>query len=327
MKNYLFFAIIICLLFTSCVLIKPEAVSDGLSRKDYQPFKEGTKAVMLPEVATLKLENNLPIIDGATALYPLYAAFVQAVYPQGEYSIWDTSFLDDDGKYVWITPIVRCTTTGGAYMSLISGEVDIIFCAGPSDQQIEMAKYKGVEFNLTPIGKEAFVFFVNNRNPVSNLTTEQIKGIYSGKITKWREVGGKNKNIKAYQRSKNSGSQTMLESIIGDDVIMEPITEIALGMMDIINVTANYRNYNNAIGYSFLFYTTQMVRNNKIKLLSINGVLPSPGSIQAETYPYTDYFYAITTNTKNENVGKFIEWILSDQGQFLVKETGYVPLR
>jgi len=117
-----------------------------------------------------------------------------------------------------------------------------------------MARENGVTVNLTPIGKEAFVFFVNKHNPVSNLTIQQIKGIYSGRITNWKKLGGRNRNIRAYQRAKNSGSQTILESLLYDELIVEPIKESELTfMLDIINRTAAYRNYNNALGYSFFF--------------------------------------------------------------------------
>ncbi|MDR1840277.1 MAG: substrate-binding domain-containing protein [Treponema sp.] len=316
MKNYIFFIVIIFILCTSCIFKKPEPVSDRIYKEDYRPFKEGTKAVILPETPTLKLRNNLPRLDGATALYPLYAAFVQAVYPKRYYS----PYGDDQ--------LVNASTTPYAYENLINGEADIIFCAKPSNEQIEMAEEKGIEFHMTPIGRDAFVFFVNKKNKVSNLTTEQIRNIYSGQITNWSELGGRKNEIRIFQRPKNSGSQTILESIMGGVDIIEPITENVLdGMLDIVNQTAVYRNYRNALGYSFLFYTTQMVMNDKIKLLAIDNVFPSTETIQNGTYPYTDVFYAITTNTKNYNVEDFINWMLSEQGQYLVEKTGYVPIK
>jgi phosphate transport system substrate-binding protein len=311
-------------LFNSCIFFNSPDVPDSIYRYDYQPFAEKNKLVILEEEAKLKLTDNLPIIDGATALYPLYAAFVQAVYPQGEYnpnSTWDSV------NSVKILPVVGCSRTSEAFDNLINGKVDVIFCAAPSENQIEKARENDVTLKLIPIGKEAFVFFVNKRNPVSNLTTKQIKDIYTGRTTNWKELGGKNKSIRVYQREENSGSQTMLESIMGDETIIKPLTKDVLGfMLDIVTRVSQYKNYNNAIGYSFLFYTTKMVRNKKIKLLSINGITPSTETIQNGTYPYSEYFYAITTNTKNENVNILIEWILSEQGQSLVKKTGYVPI-
>jgi phosphate transport system substrate-binding protein len=315
MKKYGFLIVIIFILCSSCNIFKPEPVSDRIITFEYEPFKESTKAVILPETSTLRLRNNLPRLDGATALYPVYSAFVQAVYPKGNY-------LPDS------ISIVRSTSTPRAYERLINGEVDIIFCAKPSNEQIETAKGKGLDFHMTPIGRDAFVFFVNRKNKVSNLTTEQIRNVYSGQITNWSELGGRKNEIRIFQRPKNSGSQTILESIMGDVGIIAPKTENVLGgMLEIINQTAVYRNYRDALGYSFLFYTTQMVMNDKIKLLAIDNVFPSTETIQNGTYPYTDVFYAITTNTKNYNVEDFINWILSEQGQYLVEKTGYVPIK
>jgi phosphate transport system substrate-binding protein len=324
--KYLNYCIVLIFLtlFNSCTFFDGSHVPDSINRYNYQPFSEKNKLVVLEEDSKLKLNNNLPIIDGATALYPLYAAFVQAIYPKGEYypnPTWDFE------NYVDIPPIVGCSRTAEAYYNLINGKVDMIFCLAPSEDQIEKAKENNVTLKLIPIGKEAFVFFVNKYNPISNLTIKQIKDIYSGRITNWNELGGKNKEIKAFQREKNSGSQTMLESIMGDEIIMEPLKENVIGLMlDIITQVSEYRNYNNAIGYSFLYYTTKMVKDKKIKLLSINGIIPSTETIKNESYPYSEYFYAITTNTKNENVNKFIEWILSEQGQYIVNKTGYVPI-
>ncbi|WP_279401693.1 substrate-binding domain-containing protein [Piscibacillus salipiscarius] len=65
--------------------------------------------------------------------------------------------------------------------------------------------------NMTPIGREAFVFFVHADNPVDSLKVEEIQGIYSGNITNWKEVGGEDVEIRAFQRPEGSGSQTMLK--------------------------------------------------------------------------------------------------------------------
>ena len=293
----------------------------GVDLALYQPFAENTKAVKLEEAPTLKLKENLPRLDGATALYPLYAAFAQAVYPAGEYDIYATK--DDSSSLGQVV----CTATEDAYIRLINGETDIIFVARPSQQQLEEAKSKGLELKLTPIGKEAFVFFVNSRNEINGLSTAQIQDIYAGKITNWREVGGKNEAIRAFQRPENSGSQTMLQKLMeGKDLMTPPKENMASGMGDIINQTASYRNYKNAIGYSFLFFATEMIQNNEIKLLEVDGVKPEKSTIASGEYPLSAEFYAVTAGSNNPNVDLFIEWILSPQGQYLVEKTGYTSI-
>ena len=325
MKKVLIYIIAFCFITSSCNISKPIALSDNIILRNYQPFTEFNKTARLSETATLKLEHDLPKIDGATALYPLYAAFVQAIYPEGDY------FYQSRGNFTtYEEPLVGASTTASAYNRLIEGKVDIIFCAKPSIEQTEMVRNNGMEFIMIPIGSEAFVFFINVKNPVSNISTDDIIGIYSGRITNWSKLGGNRSEIRAYQRTKNSGSQTMLESIMGEEKLINSKTENELTfMLDIINRTADYRNYRNALGFSFLFYTTQMVQNNNIKLLSINNILPTKETIQNGTYPYCDNFYAIilNNNTDNENINLFIKWILSEQGQYLVEKTGYVPIR
>jgi len=172
------------------------------------------------------------------------------------------------------------------------------------------------------------VFFVNKSNPVNNLTIEQIQGIDSGRITNWEEVGGNNASILAYQRPANSGSQTALEFIMdGVPIMNPPIDRISGAMNMIFEEVAAYRNHGNAIGFSFLFFTTEMINSNEIKLLSIEGVSPTRETIQSDQYPFSGTFYAITTGNETENTHKFIEWILSNQGQYLIEKTGYVPIR
>ena len=294
----------------------------------YEPFAEGSKAVYLDEEATLKFEEPSIDMDGATALYPVYSAFVQAVYPEGKYDIYDFKYNEDEG-YGQVT----CTGTIEAYQRLIEGKTDIIFCAAPSKDQLALAEASGVQLHLTPIGREAFVFFVNSENPVEGLTVEDIQGIYTGRIKNWRELGGKNQKIRPYQRAENSGSQTALLRLMEGLPLMEPEKEDRIsGMGGIITEVASYRNHKNAIGFSFRFYSTEMVENEQIRLLSLNGVAPTRETIRSGEYPISSNFFAVTASPigepapeeTNGDLRAFIDWILSEQGQEIIELTGYV---
>ena len=307
----------------------PEIKGEEVNLRGYEPFTENTLAKSLDGPSSLILRENLPRLDGATALYPVYAAFARAVYPEAQYNVYDSPDTTS-------TPII-CSGTDKAFESLLQGYADLIFLGGVSDNQRARAQQLGVELKLTPIGKEAFVFFVNKRNKASDLTLDEVRGIYSGRITNWREVGGGNDTIRAFQRPENSGSQTALQGIMGDVPLMTPPREDVYDLMSgIYQAVSNYKNYKNAIGYSFLFYITQMVSDNEIKLLSIGGTEPNAETIRNGAYPFAGDFYAITavhrleTDADREravNTEKFIEWILSAQGQSLIEKTGYVPLR
>ncbi|MEC1180341.1 substrate-binding domain-containing protein [Metasolibacillus meyeri] len=278
----------------------------------YHPFTEDNQVVQLDEQSTLTLHGTMPKMDGATALYPLYTAFVEATYPENP-------------DYFKRTVMVN--KTPDAYQNVMNHKVDVIFAAGPSERQLKLAQQKNIELNMTPIGKEAFVFFVHKNNPIDNLTLEQVRGIYSGEITNWSQVGGANEKIRAFQRPEDSGSQTALQRLMEDTPIMTAEKrDVVTGMGGIIEEVAQYKNYKNALGYTFRYYSTEMVRNDQIKLLSIEGIAPTKENIRNNTYPITSEFYAITAGTSNDNTEKLIEWILSPQGQALVEKVGYVPV-
>ena len=284
----------------------------------YRPYYEETKVAELSEESSLKINENIPKMDGATALYPMYSAFAKAVYPKE--TLEEASIGSE---------ILKCSTTTNAYYNIVTGDADIIFVGGPSKEQEEFAKENGVELVYTPIGREAFVFFVNSKNPLENITIKQIQDIYSGNITKWDELNVSGfGEIRAFQRDEGSGSQTALVKLMGDKELINPIEENVIGGMGgIISKTADYKNYKNAIGYSFRYYSQEMVNNNQIKLLNIEGIEPNLNNIENGTYPIASEFFAVTRTNADENTKKLLDWVLSNQGQELVKRTGYTPVR
>ena len=288
-------------------------VTPNIAVNEYLPFEEESKIVSLEKEASFKLTENLPIIDGAAAVFPVYSAFVNAVYPETT-ELWDGVF--------------EYNNTVGGYKLLGEKQTDIFFGAYPSEEQIAEAKSHGTEFVYTPIGYDAFVFFVHKNNPIDNLTTEQVQGIYSGEITNWSEVGGKNEKIAAYQRNEGSGSQSMLKRFMGDKKIMEAPTEMVNDLMSgIIEKVSDYRSKSNSIGFSFRYYVEGIILNPDIKLLSIDGIYPSVENIKNGSYPITAQLYAVTyEGNDNENVEKLLEWVLSEEGQEIIEKTGYVGI-
>ncbi|MBQ4557151.1 MAG: substrate-binding domain-containing protein [Clostridia bacterium] len=284
----------------------------------YRPYLDDTMAVSLDAPSAFTIAENLPRMDGATALYPIYASFAKAVYP-----------MSNEAEQNIIDETVVCRTTTEAYERIVTGEADIIFVAGPSEEQEAFAEKKGVELVYTPIGKEAFVFFVNSENPIDNISLADIQGIYSGEITKWSELGVAGLgDIRPFQRDEGSGSQTSLQKLMAGKELIEPErNELIDGMGGIIRRVADYKNYKNAIGYSFRFYSTEMVKNNQIKLLSINGVAPTLENIENGTYPIASYFYAVTRSDASENTKLLLEWILSAEGQSIIEKVGYTPVK
>ena len=279
----------------------------------YLPHEDGSK---LPKMeASLKLTDHLPVLDGAAALVPVYAAVIENVYPIGCVTYEGGRFSADNyyGENFAADSAMQYKNTVRGYQAIVDGTTDILFCAGPSAEQMWYAEEKGVELVYVPIGLEAFVFFVNEQHPVDNLTVEQIRKIYACDYTNWSEVGGPNRIINPVTRLEGSGSQTAFESVMGGQKI---------GKKSPLAITGA------SIGFSFRYYMDGIVGNDTVKMISLNGVYPSAENIQNRTYPIVTQFYAIyRKDNDNPNIPILIEWLLSDEGQRLIEETGYVRIK
>ncbi|MGN1404863.1 MAG: substrate-binding domain-containing protein [Erysipelotrichaceae bacterium] len=297
---------------------------------DYTVYSDNSRLVELSEESELIIENeeDMPILDGAEACYPLYAAFARAVYK--DIDLIEKEWIEK-GENIWKNgKIVSFTNSINAFDRLIYGEkdddrVDMFFGAKPSTSQLEEAKNMNVELDITPIAREAFVFFVTEDNPVDNLSSEDIKAIYHGDITNWKQLGGKDEEILAFQRPKNSGSQTMMEYFMGDVSLKEPQTYEVVGAMEgVITKVAQFNSEKGAMGYSFRYFVEELNQEKNVKLVSIDGVAPSIENIEKGSYPLVTNVCLITRKYEtNPYVERMKEFILSEQGQSIVKETGY----
>lgn len=264
--------------------------------------------------STLKLEGDLPVLDGAAALVPVYASIIDNVYPKGSVTFEGGEFSDDNfyGENFAPDSKMQYKNTVRGYQAIVDGTTDILFCAAPSDEQKQYAQEKGAELVYVPIGLEGFVFFVNENNPIDNLTADEIRGIYAGEYTNWSQLGGANRVINPVSRLKGSGSQSAMDSFMGDAKIA-PKSPLAITGA--------------SIGFSFRYYMDGIVGNKSVKMLSLNGVYPSAENIQNGSYPIIAKFYAIyRADNDNENVQKLIDWILSYEGQEIIEKTGYVRI-
>jgi phosphate transport system substrate-binding protein len=213
-------------------------------------------ATPLDQSPAILFYNDPPQLDGATAFYPIYYSAARALYKQPS---------DRDG-YIFYD-YVKCTTTSYAYERLIDSKTDLVFAFAPSQEQEEFARKNDVELVLTPIGKEAFVFLVNEENPVKSLTIEQIQKIYTGEFNNWRDVGGENAKILAFQRYQNSGSQTAMEERVMKGLSLKrSLKETIETMEGLADIVADYRNAKNAIGYSFRYFITDMHKTQGVRL-------------------------------------------------------------
>lgn len=278
----------------------------------YLPHEDDSDLAQID--SSFKLTDNLPVLDGAAALVPVYASIINAVYPEGSVTYQGGKFSDDNfyGENFAEDSKMQYKNTVRGYQAIVDGTTDILFCAAPSAEQNQYAEEKGVELVYIPVGLEAFVFFVNNNNPVDNLTVEQVRDIYGEKYKNWADVGGADRVINPVTRMQGSGSQSAMDAFMGEHEIA-PKSPLAFT--------------GGAIGFSFRYYMDGIVGNKGVKMLSLNGVYPSAENIRNKSYPVVAQFYAIyRADNENENIPVLIDWILSDEGQNLIEKSGYVRI-
>lgn len=261
-------------------------------------------------------KDTYPKIDGSTATIPMSMEFAREHFDMNE---------DEVRKFV------NHNTTHEAYVNLIDGKADIIFVSEPSKDELALSKEKGVELELAPVARDAFVFIVNKNNPVNNLKLTKIQEIYQGKITNWKDAGGKDKEIVAYQREKNSGSQTIMENKVmrGLGMMKPPSFRTDSGMGGLVDQVAEFKDADSSIGYTIYYYVTRLYKKENVKLLGINGIECSQKTIKDGSYPLSGNVYAVILKSKpkDSSARKLLSWILSDEGQECIKQAGYVGIK
>ena len=220
-----------------------------------------------------------------------------------------------------------CSGTHGAYMNLIEGKTDVIIASRDiSRNEKAAAEELGVELETAPLAIDAMVFIVNPKNPVKNLTSDQVRKIYSGEITNWKEVGGVDHTITPYIRDADSGSQEKMETMVMAGLKMiEGLPETIGGGMLSPYWSIEQDEY--GIGYTPFYYCTAMVRDLiKVDMLSINGVVPSKKTLKDGSYPFISSIYAaIRKSESHESMAyKLYQFLFTKKGAEMVNESGYI---
>jgi phosphate transport system substrate-binding protein len=202
----------------------------------------------------------------------------------------------------------------------------ILVAREPSEDELALAKQKGVELDVRPIALDAFVFVVNATNTVESLSLDDIRQIYTDKIVDWEQVGGKAGNIAAFTRNKNSGSQELMDKLVMRGAKM-PAHQDRM-MMTMIDILDRIADTPNAIGYSVFYYESIMAPNAKNRLMAIDDVQPTAESIADGSYPLVEPVYAVVrADAKPDSPEvRLRNWLLSPNGQTLIRQSGYIPM-
>lgn len=231
--------------------------------------------------------------------------------------------------YMKNNPAASIQVTGGGsgigITALINGTTDICNASRPMKQaEIEKLKSRyntlGVEIKCA---KDGVTIFLNEANKVNELTLKQLADIYTGKITNWKEVGGADAGIRLYGRENSSGTYAYFH----DEVVKEdyaPSTQSLPGTAAVVNAV---KKDVNGIGYGGAAYAVG-VKNAKVKKdANSTAYLPTSESIAKGEYPITRFLYMYLRNRPAGDTKKYIDWILSQEGQRVVTEVGYFPVK
>ena len=282
------------------VLTACSGSSEPASSASTAPEPPASSAASEVTAAPFLTVEDFPALDGSTACIPLMAQMLA-----------DTTGMDLEEAQ----SIISVSTTAYAWESfgLYNTDTKMLVVYEAPDSVKEELKAANVQLEQKPIGVDALVFIVNEDNPVTN----------------WKDVGGQDLDIVAFQRRSDSGSQTLFQKLlIQGGELMDPPTELApTAMGELVDSLAAYNNSANAIGFSVYYYIDQMYSQPGLRLLSVDGVMPSNDTLADGSYPLCNDFYAVIRPdaAADSPERQLYDWLDTEAGQACIKKAGYVP--
>ncbi|PYU91271.1 MAG: phosphate-binding protein [Acidobacteria bacterium] len=231
--------------------------------------------------------------------------------------------------YMGKNPGVTIQVTGGGsgtgIAALINGTTDIAESSRPmKDKEKEEVKAKrGNEVLELPVAVDGLAVYVHESNPVSELTLQQIKAIYTGQIKNWKEVGGRDDRILLYSRENNSGTYAYFKEHVLENADFHPTAQTLPGTAAVINALAKDRR---GIGYGGIAYG-KGIKHLKVKRdASSPAVEPTMENVLTSKYPISRFLYWYFAGAPTGDLKALSLWVLSKEGQTVVEKVGYYPL-
>lgn len=269
--------------------------------KQFKPFF--ILGVIIILFSCMKSEYKLKIA-GSTTVLPIVQAAAEA--------------------YMEKHPAVSITVRGGGSSIGIKSIIEKIIDLGSASRQInerEMEMIAAREKNLQafPIARDALTIIVHPDNPVLNLTADQLRLIYTGKLTTWQQLGGPDLTIIPISRDVSSGSFEVFNHSILDTL---PVTSAALVLASNNAVATTVSYTPGAIGYVGYGYA-----DDQVKIITLNGIRPQAESIISGDYPLSRQLYIYTPEEPEQLASDFLAFLLSEEGQSIVAQQGFIKLQ
>ncbi len=226
-------------------------------------------------------------------------------------------------------PGISVQVTGGGsgtgIAALINGTTNVAESSRPmKEKEIAEVKAKqGKDVLELPVAVDGLAVYVNASNPISELSLPQLKAIYTGAVTNWQQVGGKNEPIILYSRENNSGTYVYFKEHVLENADYHPTAQTLPGTAAVINAVAKDAK---GIGYGGIAYG-EGVKHLKIKKDDKSpAVEPTMENVLAAKYPISRYLYWYLAGQPAGDLRKLAEWVVSQEGQAVVENVGYYPL-
>jgi phosphate transport system substrate-binding protein len=223
-----------------------------------------------------------------------------------------------------------------AIARVAGGEIDMAFVSrAPTEAEIQAADKKGVKLRNDKLATEALVFMVNRDNPVNGMTRDQLATIFTGQAKKWADLKIAkfplnhpiaNQPITVAYRARGLGTEELMSQLLlkGQPMPEMPVSKALASTKLVLDATNEDPE---TIGFSVFVYANNMQRDTRIKVLSIDGVLPEPGRVASGEYPLTTPIYLVSRQNlePNSSLAGLRRWLLDMPGQQLLAEAGYMP--
>ncbi|MDI3279805.1 MAG: phosphate ABC transporter substrate-binding protein [Bacillota bacterium] len=232
--------------------------------------------------------------------------------------------------YMYRNPGVVIQVTGGGsgtgIAALINGTTDIAQSSRPieEEERRRVQERRGKPVREFVVARDGITVYLNQHNPVEELTLAQLKAIFTGRIENWNEVGGPDAPVVLYGRENNSGTHLFFREHVLENENYSPRVQPQAGTAAVVNAVAKDRN---GIGYGGLAYAHGVKALKVKKDAKSPAVAPSLETVKDGSYPISRNLYWYTAGEPEPQVRRFLEWVLSPEGQKIVEEVGYIPLQ
>ena len=265
------------------------------------------------EAGQLFAEGKFPQMDVSTARKPLASVICDLFFRQ--YGKKGTEPMNHKSH--------------GAWLNLADKGCDLILVPAPTEEEKAYLAEKNVKVDMKAFGADGLVFISGTGSGVTNLSMEQLKAIYRGEITNWKELGGVDHAITVFYRNDQSGSQRQFEKLVWRDEEVPDFDALNFQIMDdMVTIVEECQNDPYAIGYSIMTYLYDVFGNRDVCLMGIDGVAPTLETVTDNSYSLTlqDWVVIRADEEENSPARRLYDWFGSPQCDDILRQVGLTPI-